>query len=63
MLSLYQTPVSVNGRDMLHDPDIFPDPLVFKPERWQSEGKGAEGVPEKYFVPFGKGTRMCQGRE
>ena len=41
-----------------HDPAIFPDPDVFKPERWQ--GEQAKEL-NKYLVPFSKGPRMCLG--
>ncbi|KAF2094144.1 putative benzoate 4-monooxygenase cytochrome P450 [Rhizodiscina lignyota] len=50
------TPVSMTNVDILMNEDIFPDPREFRPERWT-------GHPEldKYFVPFGKGTRQCLG--
>jgi cytochrome P450 len=41
-----------------HDQSIFPEPDVFKPERW--EGEQAKQL-EKYLVPFSKGPRMCLG--
>ncbi|KAG9242947.1 cytochrome P450 [Calycina marina] len=52
------TAISVNGRDVLHNPDIFDDPHTFLPERWLAVKK----IPDQFFVPFGKGTRMCLGR-
>ncbi|TAQ83096.1 hypothetical protein B7494_g8578 [Chlorociboria aeruginascens] len=55
------TPVSVNQRDLLHDPAIYDDPFTFKPERWLATGKDV--IPERFFVPFNKGTRMCLGRD
>ncbi|KAK2743339.1 hypothetical protein FQN55_007274 [Onygenales sp. PD_40] len=50
------TPVSMTNVDTLMNPDIFPQPDEFVPERWI-------GNPnlERYFVPFGKGTRQCLG--
>jgi cytochrome P450 len=47
-----------------HDPEIYTDPEVFKPERW------LEGTPEyaadKHmagkWMPFGEGTRVCVGQ-
>lgn len=37
-------------------PDVWGDPLVFRPERWE------DGEPEPYsFVPFGGGYRKCLG--
>lgn len=42
------------------DPDIFPDPLTFDPDRWlQDEETVAE--MKRYSQPFGKGARMCLG--
>jgi cytochrome P450 len=37
-------------------PDLFTDPLAFKPERWE----GLEPSPYAY-LPFGAGPRMCIG--
>jgi len=39
------------------DPEIFPDPRDFKPERWLEPG--AKERLEPYLATFGKGTRMC----
>jgi cytochrome P450 len=47
------------GATILHrNPDIFPDPYVFKPERWLQ--KDAAEL-EKYLVSFSKGPRSCLG--
>jgi cytochrome P450 len=40
------------------DPEIFPEPDLFKPERW--EGPDASSLP---FLAFGYGARMCIGRK
>ena len=50
------TPVSMTAVDILMNESIFPDPKIFKPERWI-------GRPDldRYFVPFGKGSRACAG--
>jgi len=50
------TPVSMTAVDILMDPRCFPEPRAFKPERW-IEDPGLD----KYFVPFGKGSRQCLG--
>ncbi|HYV49475.1 MAG TPA: cytochrome P450 [Myxococcaceae bacterium] len=39
------------------DPELFPDPLDFRPERWRG---GLDPGPYQYF-PFGAGPRMCIG--
>jgi cytochrome P450 len=41
-----------------NDPNCFPDPGSFQPERWL--GRDAERQ-RRYLVPFGRGTRMCLG--
>lgn len=51
------TPVSMTTMDVLMDPEIFPEPARFRPERWVENGTELE----RYFVPFGKGSRQCLG--
>lgn len=36
--------------------DIFPDPKVFRPERWLNSTS-----LQRYLVPFSKGPRSCLG--
>lgn len=50
------TAVSMTTVDVLMNEEIFTDPRAFAPDRW-IENPGLE----KYFVPFGKGTRQCLG--
>lgn len=45
--------------DILHNDEIYPEALKFKPERWFN----ATEQQNKMFIPFGKGTRMCIGAE
>jgi cytochrome P450 len=45
------------SRGMLHDPDIFPEPDRFYPERWFS--KSAPAFPTQ---AFGFGARQCPGK-
>lgn len=51
------TPVSMTTIDVLMDAEIFPGPGRFDPERWVEHGPDLE----RYFVPFGKGSRQCAG--
>ncbi|KAG9230877.1 cytochrome P450 [Amylocarpus encephaloides] len=45
---------------MIHnDPEIFEDPMTFKPERWFGE-KGKE--LDHWLLSFSKGTRDCLGK-
>ncbi|KAF3219376.1 hypothetical protein TWF191_007922 [Orbilia oligospora] len=40
------------------NPDIFPEPLKFNPERWLVEDTREQ---ERYFMPFSRGARVCIG--
>jgi cytochrome P450 len=39
-----------------HDPDIYPDPYAFRPERFVEDGPGTYT-----WIPFGGGRRRCIG--
>ncbi|KAI4659907.1 uncharacterized protein J4E79_005709 [Alternaria viburni] len=41
-------------------PDVFPDPHIFRPERW-IEAKARGEYLDKYLVTFSKGSRACLG--
>ncbi|KAL2860989.1 cytochrome P450 [Aspergillus lucknowensis] len=52
------TIVSVTHRTIHDNPDLFPNPAEFLPERWLGEkGKALD----RWFVPFSKGSRQCIG--
>jgi cytochrome P450 len=54
------TPVGMTTLLMHIDPDLFPDPMRFDPERWL----GAEGARnKKWYAPFARGTRICLGMQ
>lgn len=59
-LILLQTVVSMQCYTTQRNPDVFPDPETWKPERWQS-GKVTNEMKE-LFMPFSKGPRACLGR-
>ncbi|KAI3844111.1 hypothetical protein MKW92_023153 [Papaver armeniacum] len=42
------------------NPDMFKDPLIFNPYRWNDP---AYPIPPKSFIPFGGGSRNCSGAE
>ena len=54
------TPISMTSV-LLHDnPDIFPEPRQFNPERWlPAETEGAR--LQRYLVAFSRGSRQCLG--
>ena len=54
------TPVSMTSVHIHNNKEIFPEPHLFKPERWlplETEGQRLQ----KYLLSFSKGTRNCLG--
>ncbi|KAF8075198.1 cytochrome P450 [Lyophyllum atratum] len=52
------TVVSMGATIVHRNPDIFPEPFSFTPERWLQEDSQEL---EKYLVSFSKGPRSCLG--
>ena len=50
------TPVAMSILLLHHRPDIYPDPFVFRPERWIGHKPGTYE-----WIPFGGGIRRCLG--
>ena len=48
-------------RAVLHDPEMYPDPEDFKPERFLNEDGTVRDDPTLALV-FGVGKRICPGR-
>ena len=48
-------------RSILHNPDVYPDPEAFKPERFLSEDGSLRDDPV-FSMAFGFGKRICPGR-
>jgi cytochrome P450 len=48
-------------RAVLHDPEMYPDPEEFKPERFLNEDGSVRDDPALSLV-FGIGKRICPGR-
>lgn len=46
-------------RSTMISPLHFPDPLTFLPERWLVDAN----KPDKYLMPFSRGTRGCLGQK
>jgi cytochrome P450 len=47
---------------VLHrDPQFYPDPERFDPERWREESAGRRTLPKFVYLPFGAGPRACVG--
>lgn len=54
-------PVGMTSITLLEDAEIFPDPHVFRPERWMPLDAPEVRRRRKALVVFGGGTRMCLG--
>ncbi|KAH6887004.1 putative benzoate 4-monooxygenase cytochrome P450 [Thelonectria olida] len=54
------TVVSMSPYTLHRNPDVFPEPLQFKPERWLGEC-GDLVEMKKWFWAFSSGGRMCIG--
>ncbi|KAF9001516.1 cytochrome P450 [Cyathus striatus] len=49
-------------REMLHEERDYPDPHMFKPERFLKDGKINDAVKNPEDIAFGFGRRKCPGR-
>ncbi|KIJ28115.1 hypothetical protein M422DRAFT_784640 [Sphaerobolus stellatus SS14] len=50
--------VHIHTRHMLHDPEVYPDPMDFKPERYNNDDAEMQKVIN---LAFGFGRRACPG--
>ncbi len=56
-----RTPVSLTIVDHNHNEEIFPESYKFKPERWLNEDGEMDKSMDRWWFPFGKGSRSCLG--
>ncbi|KAF2966245.1 hypothetical protein GQX73_g7356 [Xylaria multiplex] len=65
------TQVGVNTYALHHNPEYFPDPFTYNPDRWFLEEGGARVYDERgsfilinhaAFTPFSHGSRGCAGK-
>ncbi|KAI1116506.1 cytochrome P450 [Nemania sp. NC0429] len=54
------TAVSMTPREISFNPELFPSPREFRPERWLPSNPNLDRC-NRYFVAFSKGSRMCLG--
>ena len=61
-----QTHIQANLYGMGHDPEIFPEPELYQPERWLRTKAQMTPSEQAIYVfanlPWGHGPRMCLGR-
>ncbi|KAI1419418.1 cytochrome P450 [Xylaria sp. FL1777] len=54
--------VGVNIYTLHHNPEYFPDPYAFKPERWLGGNEAERRRMKDAFAPFQIGYRGCAGK-
>ncbi|CAG9766993.1 unnamed protein product [Ceutorhynchus assimilis] len=52
--------VMISNYGIHHDPEYYPEPMKFDPERFTSENKAKR--PYCSYLPFGEGPRICVGK-
>jgi hypothetical protein len=62
----YHTSVGLTYSHLAHDASVFPDSRTFNPDHWlatdgNSEDEKLNRDMDRWFVPFGKGSRSCLG--
>jgi cytochrome P450 len=60
-LFIHLTSILRRSRAILHDPETYPDPDEFKPERFLNED-GTVRDDRTLTLVFGVGKRICPGR-
>ncbi|KAI0128329.1 cytochrome P450 CYP5280A1P [Xylariales sp. AK1849] len=56
------TIVSISAYTAHRDPEIFPEPEAFRPERWMMKGDDRLRDMLAVYIPFSAGSRSCIGR-
>lgn len=57
-----KTHVGVPGWTMHRRPDFFPEPQVYKPERWLTQSEEELSRMRSVHFPFSHGSRACIGK-
>ncbi|KAL3487081.1 cytochrome P450 [Aspergillus germanicus] len=56
------TEVGINPWILHRDASVFPEPEVFRPERWMTKDEAHLRVMNRCFLAFGHGAHTCSGR-
>ncbi|KAL4749035.1 hypothetical protein BDW72DRAFT_195277 [Aspergillus terricola var. indicus] len=54
------TPVGMAAYSLHTDPEVYPDPFKFRPERWLAQSNPSNNM-NRNWVPFSRGSRSCLG--
>ena len=54
-------PISMTSVHVHMNPDLFPNPQAFSPERWLDTNGQRRKDLDKYILTFSKGSRQCLG--
>lgn len=55
------TTIMISNFGIQRDPEIYENPLEFKPERFASSPTGSDSTKGLHYLPFGDGPRLCIG--
>ncbi|KAI4129454.1 MAG: hypothetical protein LQ338_002235 [Usnochroma carphineum] len=55
------TTVSIQSRNVHRDPEVYPSPAEFLPERWIETHGGTQEMKDSFII-FSKGSRACLGQ-
>lgn len=56
------TDIGVNMYSIHHNESYFPDPFVFRPERWLDSSPKQLAIMQKAWAPFTLGAHSCPGK-
>lgn len=55
--------ILVSAMHVQHDPDLWPDPEIFRPERFLTQSGNEKGTKFFSYLPFSAGPRGCFGKK
>ncbi|KAJ0114842.1 hypothetical protein J7T55_004584 [Diaporthe amygdali] len=56
------TEVATNAYSFMRNPDYYPEPLAFRPERWLEGNEEQRATMRRALIPFSLGSRSCAGQ-